>query len=105
MIPEKQKSGLMLLRLLRGNEEPLFIVVEQPDWGGDDLAEHAVNEGQCPTNIVPVTAFIDGNDTDPHGIIEYIQWVPRPPAMDVYPRPKGRKFWRGIFSRLPKAAG
>lgn len=99
----EKKLGLMLLRLSRGADEPLYIVVEQPDWGGDEFAGYAIDEGQCPTNIVPVKRFIDGEDTDPHGLLEYVQWVPRPPAMDVYPRTEDREFWRRIFSRLPKS--
>ncbi len=96
-------KGLMLLKLARGNDEPLYIVVEQSDWGGEEYAEYAINEGQCPTNIVSVTAFIDGEDTDPHGLLEYVQWVPRPAVMDVYPRVQDRNFWQRIFSRLPEA--
>lgn len=99
----ERKPGLMLLRLPRGADEPLYIIVEQSDWGGDEFAQYAIDEGQCPTNIVPVKAFIDGEDTDPHGLLEYVQWVPRPPAMDVYPRTEDREFWRRIFSRLPKS--
>jgi hypothetical protein len=102
---KKREHGLLLLRMERGNDEPLYIVVEHSRmWDDEDVWDYFVNEGTCPTNLLRCEALIDGEDTDPHGILEFVQWMPRPPEMDVFPRMEDRTFWRNIFSRLPEAA-
>jgi hypothetical protein len=91
--------------LQRGEGEPLYIVVEhQRMWDDEGVWRYFVEEGTCPTNLLGCVRLIDGDDTDPHGIFEYVEWVPRPPEMDIYPRTEDRAFWRRIFSRLPEAA-
>jgi hypothetical protein len=96
-------DGLLLLRVRRGAAEPLYVVVKHDRmWDDEETWEYFVDEGTCPKNLLRCEALIDGEDADPHGILEYVQWVPRPPAVDQAGE-RGRAFWRRVFSRLPEA--
>lgn len=105
LIDDTNDDGLLLLRLDRGDmARPIHFVVEYPHmWNpDDDTWPYYVNEGTCPTNIIRVSTIIEGTDIDPHGILAYVQWVPRPPDWDMRPRTGDYAFFRRIFSALPE---
>ena len=86
-------KGFMLLRIAASKaERPIFFVVEHQistrdgfegleEW--TDRQRHWVGEHTCPTNIVPVTAIIEGQDQDPHGVLEFVAFAPEPDGWDA----------------------
>ncbi len=41
-----------------------------------------VNERTCPTNLIPIEAIIKGYDQDPHGILQFVDFVEEPANWD-----------------------
>lgn len=100
------REGLLLLKLDRGEAmEPLYFVVKHGEFSTpDDIDgwEYFVEEHNCPTNMVRCAAIIDGEDTDPHGVFEFVQFVPMPPEWGKSGE-RSRDYYRRIFSKLPAA--
>ncbi len=69
-----KKPALTLLRLR--DHAPVYLVISDSVWDFDPLSEgkpYRYNEGTCPTNYLrDAKKIIEGNDTDPHGIFEFV---------------------------------
>ena len=53
-------------------------------------------------NLVPVEKIIAGVDIDPHGILKYVQFAPKPDGHDTETRQDNYAYWCGVFDRLPR---
>ena len=101
-------KGLMLLKLNVETGPPVFFVVEhelhrhpQEDADWEDNLRYWVGCHTCPTNIIRVEEIIHDGDTDPHGILEYVQFVPMPEEWDGGGN-RGYSAYCAIFDRLPR---
>ncbi len=97
----------MLLRFAPSKvDRPVHFVVEdrihtrdgERDWQeAMDHKRYWVEEHTCPVNILRVEAIIDGTDQDPHGILEFVAWVPKPAGWDD---DDCNQDWRELFPQL-----
>jgi ribosomal protein S27AE len=81
---------LVLLRLRKPLKDGAFVhaVIEAKCHDGkEDLIgsgdEFLYNEHTCPTNWLGIAIIIDGEDTDPHGVFEWVATVKRPDDWDM----------------------
>lgn len=88
-----------------GNSDPpLYAVVK--GWGqmaSDEDTEFLIEERQCPSDLLGVEALISETDTDPHGVLTFIQQIETPDdwpftGLVDYAR------YRAAFSALPALA-
>ncbi|HEV2674099.1 MAG TPA: hypothetical protein VGV37_06115 [Aliidongia sp.] len=101
----KPVNGYMLLRLAQKTESPVWFIVEHqiytrdgPPESMEEWIEHQrywVNEHTCPTNIIRVAAIIEGADTDPHGVVEFVAFAARPDEFD-----EDNADWPMLFPQL-----
>ena len=79
-----RKDGYLLLRINPEPGKPVHIIVKDRDTANytEEEWRYFVDEGTCPINLLrnPIEAIIEGDDEDPHGLLEFIAWAPVPPA-------------------------
>lgn len=102
----EKRPGLMLVRIAQ-SEPPIYFVIDYPIYShnivdgqlDEEYQQYFVEEHTCPTNLIPVERIICGSDTDPHGLLEYVQHVEKPADWDYSQR--SYDDLAAIFSRLP----
>lgn len=81
---ETRKTAIMLVKLVG---QDVYFGLTMPDFGNDDEGNHYfVEQHTCPSNLLSKPIYViakgqDGTfrlDTDPHGILEFVEMVPRP---------------------------
>ncbi|MGI4943676.1 MAG: hypothetical protein ACRYHQ_24445 [Janthinobacterium lividum] len=87
-------KGFMLLRIAPSKvETPLFFVVEHEvstrhgfdGWEAwAESTRYWVEENTCPVNLVRVEAIIEGKNQDPHGVLQFVSFAPRPADWDAH---------------------
>lgn len=109
VLDEKHTPGWLLVRVKIDVEvhgtDSLYFVLDCAiyAWNADDPDGHMryhVEQHTCPTNLVPVEAMLFDQDADPHGILEYVEHVPKPAD---FPESPTYDDWARIFTRLPAA--
>jgi hypothetical protein len=101
---ERPAHGLLLVRV-SGSDPAVFMVIDHTVYRPSDETEggmaYFVDEHTCPTNLVPVEAILSDGDCDPHGALEYVQWVPKPDMSDDDYLNLDWEGWSLLFDRLP----
>lgn len=103
------KPGLLLVRIgFQGdnveNITPIYLILPDVYYPtiDEEVREYIVDEKRCPSDTLGGKAFvIEGFDTDPHGVFEYMQHVEKPVNFDKN-RPHTYEDWREIFDTLPE---
>lgn len=100
---ERRLPALLLLKIA-GSEPPVFFVLKHDIYWPDDEAESRIRflieEHSCPTNFIDVEAIITDGDTDPHGVLRFVQIVPRPADWDA-DEANDWSVYAALFDRLP----
>lgn len=98
-------QGFMLVRI-RGTKILLVIDHQLYTHNGTfttaQEVEHmkfVVEQHSCPVNFLGVKAVIDGDDQDPHGILELVNFAPVPSDFDD---DDCNYDWSQLFSEIPK---
>lgn len=100
--------GLLLLKVACEAATPIYIVREwsRSTSGGeaDEVDAYMFDERMCPSDVIGCEAVIEGDDLDPHGIFEFVQWVPRP-ADWPFTGAVSIERYRMLFSRMEGPTG
>ena len=111
-IVEKNIPGYILLRIDPSKvDSPVYFIVEHTLYLYEESPtieqtmenlDYYINEHTCPTNIISIEAIIETKpryDDDPHGILQFVAWAPKP---DNYDKNKSNHSinWREIFPIL-----
>lgn len=67
----------LVLAEIGNSDPPVYIVLDELGDSDGDL-EYLIDEHRCPSDTLQCVAVIEGDEDDPHGVVSFIQRVPRP---------------------------
>ena len=80
----KDEKALLLVKVA-GTDPPVFFIFPDTIRNGENPEDinrsYYVNEGTCPSNLTRFPVICNG-ETDPHGVLEFVQIVRRPDDWD-----------------------
>lgn len=95
-------SKLVLVEIGNCNP-PLYAVLALEAPFTDEEQAYYIEERQCPSDILGmVVALIWGDDTDPHGLISFVQQIPAEGADWPMVGEVDRERYNRMFSNLPQ---
>lgn len=104
---DEEEEGSLEITGTSSEGSPVFVVVTTDNYDHEDnleeISKHKefhFNVHTCPTNFLGVTAIIEGEDHDPHGIFRFRQAIWEPEGFDDCDFENDGGRWSDLFSCL-----